>query len=243
MRSLELAAGAAPRSRPTPALKNKSSHDERTARTQRSRKRSVSFALRRAQKHVGGVGAREAATRKPDENPHEKHKRGAVRVRVARACDEEDFRDCMTGIRWGYGRERCFLWGTPGRRARVGWASNEAQSVGRRSGYGCVVDRGGGGCSVGPRAGGHDDGQFQRRHARTTHLLQPARAARLKTSRSVNISCFARCREAPKGAPGPLVRRPEQRRSSQPRPCRLSPVSRGRRPQAAKALNSKREWG
>ena len=156
-----------------------------------------------------------------------KSESGADRVRVARACDEEDFRDCMTGIRWGYGRERRFLWGTPGRRARVGWARNEAQSVGRRAGYGCVVDRGGGGCSVGPRAGGHDDGQFQRRHARTTHLLQPARAARLKTSRSVNISCFARCREAPKGAPGPLVRRPEQRRSSQPRPCRLSPVSEG----------------
>ena len=168
-----------------------------------------------------------------------KSESGADRVRVARACDEEDFRDCMTGIRWGYGRERRFLWGTPGRRARVGWASNEAQSVGRRAGYGCVVDRGGGGCSVGPRAGGHDDGQFPRRHARTTHLLQPARAARLKTSRSVNISCFARCREAPKGAPGPLVRRPEQRRSSQPRPCRLSPVSRGRRPQPAKRSLSK----
>ena len=162
-----------------------------------------------------------------------------MRVRVARACDEKSFQDYGVGEGMGCGRERRFLWGTPGRRARVGWASNEAQSVGRRSGYGCVVDRGGGGCSVGPRAGGHDDGQFQRRHARTTHLLQPARAARLKTSRSVNISCFARCREAPKGSPGPLVRRPEQRRSSQPRPCRLSPVSRGRRPQAAKPLISK----
>ncbi len=73
--SLGLAAGAAPRSRPTPALKNKSSHDERTARTQRSRKRSVSFALRRAERHVGAVGAREAATENPDE-------RGQTRERI-----------------------------------------------------------------------------------------------------------------------------------------------------------------
>ena len=177
--------------------KTKSSPVERTARTQRSRKRSVSFALRRAQKHVGGVGAREAATRKPDENPHEKHKRGAVRVRVARACDEEDFRDCMTGIRWGYGRERCFLWGTPGRRARVGWASNEAQSVGRRSGYGCVVDRGGGGCSVGPRAGAHDDGQFPHRHAGGPGAKQPAHAARAQSSRAAPFSPIEQRREAP----------------------------------------------
>ena len=95
--------------------KTKSSPVERTARTQRSRKRSVFFALRRAQKHVGGVGAREAATRKPDENPHEKHKRGAVRVRVARACDEEDFRDCVTGEGMGCERESDCVPGSPGR--------------------------------------------------------------------------------------------------------------------------------
>ena len=56
---------------------------------------------------------------------------------------------------------------------------------------------------------------------------QRAPAARPKSSRGGEISLNLRCREAPLGAPGPLVRRPEQRRSSQPRPCRLSPVSEG----------------
>ena len=102
-------------SSPTPALKKKMNPVERTARTQRSRTRSVSFALRRAQKHVGGVGAREAATRKPDENPPEKHKRGAVKVRVARACDEEDFRDCVTGEGLGCVRQDNLVSGSPGR--------------------------------------------------------------------------------------------------------------------------------
>ena len=46
--------------------KRKSSPDERTARTQRSRRRNVHLALCRAERHVGGVGAREAASRKPD---------------------------------------------------------------------------------------------------------------------------------------------------------------------------------
>ena len=113
--SLGLAAGAAPRSRPTPALKNKSSHDERTARTQRSRKRSVSFALRRAQKHVGGVGAREAATTKTRrETTREAGGRGNE-VGVSRACDEEDFRDCVTGEGMGCVREDNLVSGSPGR--------------------------------------------------------------------------------------------------------------------------------
>ena len=110
------AAGAvAPSTRPAPALKNKSSPDERTARTQRSRRRNVHLALCRAERHVGGVGAREAASRKPDENSHEKQERGAVRVRVARACDEEDFRDCVTGEDMGCGREDNLVSASPGR--------------------------------------------------------------------------------------------------------------------------------
>ena len=81
----------------------------------RGRKPNVSFRMGRAERHVGGVGAREAASRKPDENPHEKQERGARRVRVARACDEEDFRDRVTGEGMGCGREDNLVPGSPGR--------------------------------------------------------------------------------------------------------------------------------
>ena len=84
------------------------------ART-RSRSRTVSSAMGRAERHVGGVGAREAASRKPDENPHEKQERGALRVRVARACDEEDFQDRVTGGGMGCEREDNLVSGSPGR--------------------------------------------------------------------------------------------------------------------------------
>ena len=60
---------------------------------------------------------------------------------------------------------------------------------------------------------------------------QRAPAAQPKSSRGGEILPILRCREAPFGAPGPLVRRPEQRRSSQPRPCRLSPGNPLRSPQ------------
>ena len=63
-----------------------SSPDERTARTQRSRRRNVHLALCRAERHVGGVGAREAASRKPDERGQTKERtrgsQGESRARV-----------------------------------------------------------------------------------------------------------------------------------------------------------------
>ena len=46
---------------------------------------------------------------------------GAVRVRVARACDEEDFRDRVTGEGVGCGRESDFVSGSPGRRGFGKW--------------------------------------------------------------------------------------------------------------------------
>ena len=44
-----------------------------------------------------------------------KREQGAVRVRVARACDEEDFRDRVTGECVGCGREDNLVLGSPGR--------------------------------------------------------------------------------------------------------------------------------
>jgi len=69
----------------------------------------------RAERHVGGVGAREVATENPNAGAHEKQDRGVVRVRVARACDEEDIRDRVTGEIMGCGRESDFVPGSPGR--------------------------------------------------------------------------------------------------------------------------------
>ena len=208
----------------------------------RGRKPNVYFAMCRAQKHVGGVGAREAATTKPQrETMREAGGRGNE-VGVSRACDEKDFRDCVTGEGMGCERESDCVLGSPGRggfgkwgyiegprtKAQIWWLGGVGRFVSRRS--------------LGPFADGPDDGQIPRGDRRLTDLWQPPRAARLKSSRAAEFSTNARCRDAPIGAPGPLVRRPEQRRSSQPRPCRLSPVSRGRRPQAAKPLSLRGEW-
>ena len=44
-----------------------------------------------------------------------KSESGALRVRVARACDEEDFRDRVTGEGMGCGREDNLFPGSPGR--------------------------------------------------------------------------------------------------------------------------------
>ena len=81
----------------------------------RGRKPNVYFRMGHAERHVGGVGAREAATEKPNAGAHEKQERGALRVRVARACDEEDFRDRVTGEGMGCGREDNLVLGSPGR--------------------------------------------------------------------------------------------------------------------------------
>ena len=81
----------------------------------RGRNPNVYFAMRRAQKHVGGVGAREAATTKTRrETTREAGGRG-TEVGVSRACDEEDFRDCVTGEGMGCERESDCVSGSPGR--------------------------------------------------------------------------------------------------------------------------------
>ena len=76
-----------------------SSPDERTARTQRSRRRNVHLALCRAERHVGGVGAREAASRKPDVRGESRERiwgrEGERRARVRRGR--------FSGLRHGRG--------------------------------------------------------------------------------------------------------------------------------------------
>ena len=60
--------------------------------------------------------ARSSRTRRyQDAGAHEKQDRGALKVRVARACDEEDFRDRVTGEDGACGRETNLLPGSPGR--------------------------------------------------------------------------------------------------------------------------------
>ena len=81
----------------------------------RGRKPNVHFAMRRAQKHVGGVGAREAATTKTRRKTTREAGGRGTEVGVARACDEEDFRDCVTGERMGCVREDNLVSGSPGR--------------------------------------------------------------------------------------------------------------------------------
>ena len=71
----------------------------------RGRNPNVYFAMRRAQKHVGGVGAREAASRKTRRKTTREAGGRGTEVGVARACDEEDFRDCVTGEGMGCERE------------------------------------------------------------------------------------------------------------------------------------------
>ena len=87
----------------------------------RGRKPNVYFAMCRAQKHVGGVGAREAATTKPQrETMREAGGRG-TEVGVSRACDEKDFRDCVTGEGMGCVREDNLVSPPTGRCDRGTW--------------------------------------------------------------------------------------------------------------------------
>ena len=81
----------------------------------RGRNPNVYFAMRRAQKHVGGVGAREAASRKTRRKTTREAGGRGTEVGVARACDEEDFRDCVTGEGMGCVREDNLVSGSPGR--------------------------------------------------------------------------------------------------------------------------------
>ena len=71
--------------------------------------------MRRAQKHVGGVGAREAASRKTRRKTTREAGGRGTEVGVARACDEEDFRDYVTGEGLGCVRQDNLVPGSPGR--------------------------------------------------------------------------------------------------------------------------------
>ena len=99
------------------ALKKKMNPDERNVRA-RARPKSQHFLCAvPCSKARGSSGRARSGDGKPNAGAHQKHAqdRGAVRVRVARACDEKRCQDYGMGEGVGCGRETRLAPGSPGR--------------------------------------------------------------------------------------------------------------------------------